>query len=200
MTRTRKGAPDSEVRAQLIDAAHQMILEESCRDLTAGKLAERVGLKRQIVHYYFGTLDDLFIAVLEKMADESRARFRNALEADAPLRMTWQQTHDASSTLMDFISLAMQRESIREVLARYMDEFRLMQVNALESYFKKRGIKSKTPAVVYTLIIASISQALALENALGVSMGHEQTRKLIEDWLDAIETDNKKDSRIDRLL
>ena len=199
MTRTRKGAPDSEVKALLVKTAHQMIREESCSDLTARKLAERVGLKRQIVHYYFGTLDDLFVAVLDMMADESRARFHEALKADTPLRVTWQQTADASATLFEFIAMALHRDPIKQALGSYMDEFRLLQVNALEQYLDKNGIRLNSAAVVNTLVIASVSQTLAFERAMGVTMGHEQTQQMIESWLDAIESEAQQNSLTERL-
>lgn len=186
----RKGAPDSEVRAQLVEAAHQIIQEQGAHAVTARCLADRVGLKRQIVHYYFGTLDDLFVAVLERQGDESRERFQNALASQSPLRVTWEQAHDASASLFEFIALAMHRPSIREVLARYMDEFRAMQASALKTYLAERGVDPEISPMVITVMLASISQALALERALGVDMGHEDTTSTITHWLKLLEVEN----------
>jgi AcrR family transcriptional regulator len=181
----RKGAQDSEVRAQLIDAARELIQEEGIAAVTARRLADRIGLKRQIVHYYFGTLDELFIAVLEEQGDAARQRFRRALQQKTPLRVTWEEAHDASATLFEFIALAMHRESIREVLKRYMDEFREMQANALAAFFTERDIDF--PPLVCTLLLASVSQTLALERALGVTLGHADTNRLISSLLDDLE-------------
>ena len=188
----RKGAQDSEVRAQLVGAARELIQDEGSAAVTARRLADKIGLKRQIVHYYFGTLDELFIAVLEQQGDQARRRFQTALQKKSPLRVTWEEAHDASATLFEFIALAMHRSSIREVLTRYMDEFREMQANALEVFFAERDID--LPPLVCTLLLASVSQTLALERALGVTLGHADTDRLISSLLDQVEAGKRPEA------
>ncbi len=187
----RKGAQSSEVRAQLVEAANQLIREHGCHAVTAGRLAERVGLKRQIVHYYFGTIDELFVAVLQQEGEKARARFVQALDADQPLRTCWEQANNASAHLLEFMAIAMHSESVKRELTRYADEFRDIQTEALRRYLERRGVAPSVPPVVTALIMASISQAFALEEALGISKGHAETLDYIEEVLSAFEATGK---------
>ena len=61
VTSRRKGAESSKTRAQLLLAAAQILCDAGARAVTARRLAEQVGLGRHIVHYYFGTIDELFV-------------------------------------------------------------------------------------------------------------------------------------------
>lgn len=74
------------MRAALVDAAEQLIRDEGYPAVTARNLAEKVNLKRQIVHYYFHTMDDVFIAVIRKNAERLRARLDEVMRSDEPLR------------------------------------------------------------------------------------------------------------------
>ena len=59
----RIGAEDSKRRAQLLEAAELLLLEEGYAAVTSRRVAAKAGLKPQLVHYYFRTMDDLFVAV-----------------------------------------------------------------------------------------------------------------------------------------
>ena len=71
----RIGAPDSKTRAQLMDAAELVLREEGYAAVTSRRVAARAGLKPQLVHYYFRTMDDLFLEVFRRRAEENLARF-----------------------------------------------------------------------------------------------------------------------------
>ncbi len=66
----RIGAPDAKNRGVLLDAAEQLMLEEGYAAVTSRRLADRAGLKPQLVHYYFRTMDDLFLAVFRRRAEQ----------------------------------------------------------------------------------------------------------------------------------
>ncbi|MBV8930828.1 MAG: helix-turn-helix transcriptional regulator, partial [Mycobacteriaceae bacterium] len=51
----RIGAPDAKNRVVLLDAAEQLLLEDGYAAVTSRRVAERAGLKPQLVHYYFRT-------------------------------------------------------------------------------------------------------------------------------------------------
>ena len=82
----RIGAEDSKTRAQLLDAAEQLLLEEGYAAVTSRRVAAKAGLKPQLVHYYFRTMDDLFLEVFRRRAEENLARFERAVADDGSLR------------------------------------------------------------------------------------------------------------------
>lgn len=181
----RKGVESSEVRAGLIEAAGQLMRDEGCAAVTAGRLAQKVGLKRHIVHYYFGTIDDLFLAVIRRDAQDIRQRLAKALESEEPLRMIWELGHNATAQIFEFVAMTFRRAEIRAEVKHYIEEYRTMQIRALERHLQLRGIQSAVPPIAMGLVIVSIAQALAVDTALGVSIGHAETEALVENWLQA---------------
>src|SRR5690606_18436132 len=104
-TARRIGAEDSATRAALLDAAQALMMEEGYAAVTSRKVAARAGLKPPLVHYYFRTMDDLFVALVRRGADEARQRQDAALASDQPLWSLWETTtHPAGRTVITEIA------------------------------------------------------------------------------------------------
>jgi AcrR family transcriptional regulator len=181
MAATRR--PGDESRALLIEAAAEIINSEGYAALSARRLAEKVGLKRQIVHYYFRTMEDLLLAVIRYYGEEGLARFAQAFEAQDPLRVIWETRADASATTFAFMAMASHSPVIKAELRRYLEAFRELQVEAVAKYLKSAGSKADIPAEAAVIIVQSVSQALAAETALGTERGHETVKSVVEKWL-----------------
>ena len=70
----RMGTENSVTRAALLDAVETVMCADGYGALTARSVAERAGLKHQLVYYYFQTLDDLLIAAYERHIERYLAR------------------------------------------------------------------------------------------------------------------------------
>ena len=58
----RRAREDSaETREAILDAAEALLVEDGYPSVTSRGVAERAGLKSQLVHYHFGTMDDLLV-------------------------------------------------------------------------------------------------------------------------------------------
>jgi len=179
----RIGAQDSKTRAQLIDAAEALIVEEGYAAVTSRRVAARAGLKPQLVHYYFRTMDDLFLEVFRRRADRNLVAFEEAIAADGSLRNLWRLNVDPRGTAftIEFVALANHRKAIRAEIARDAERFRAAQVEAMTAALANRGIpESQVPPIVALLMMTGLSQVLALEDALGVTAGHDTTRAFVE--------------------
>ncbi|MBV8951082.1 MAG: helix-turn-helix transcriptional regulator, partial [Actinobacteria bacterium] len=91
----RIGAEDSATRTALLDAAMDVMLEEGYAAVTSRRVAARAGLKPQLVHYYFRTMDDLLVALVRRGAEQNLERQSRALASDDPLRAFWEYSSDA---------------------------------------------------------------------------------------------------------
>jgi TetR/AcrR family transcriptional regulator len=188
----RMGAASSETRAQLIEAAAEIVRNDGCGAVTARRLAEKVGLKRQIVHYYFRTIEDLLIAVIRRDGENFRARVMQSMESDQPLRAIWEASRRASkTTILEFTSLATHRKAVQVEVKRYMEEIRRFQTQALVRHFELRGIKPPLPPAVMLIGILGVSQVLAVEALLDVSEGHSEMVAFVEDRLGALAREGK---------
>jgi AcrR family transcriptional regulator len=179
----RIGAQDSKTRAQLVDAAEALLLEEGYAAVTSRRVATKAGLKPQLVHYYFRTMDDLYLEVFRRNADANIARFERAVAEDPSLSHLWRLNADTRGGMftIEFVALANHRKAIRAELARYAERFRAAQIQAVTAALERRGIRAgQLPPIVALLTMTGLAQVLALEEMIGVTAGHDTTVDFVE--------------------
>lgn len=190
-TPRRIGAPDAKNRTVLIDAAERLILEEGYAAVSSRRVAQEAGLKSQLVHYYFRTMDDLFLAVFRRRAEQGLPFQEEALASDQPLRALWSySTQSVTAALtMEFIALANHRKVIRAEIAHYAEQMRTAQEEALAGILKQHNIAPDVlPASVASVLVTSLARMVTMEQVLlGMSGGHEDTFAFVEQLLDKLE-------------
>src|SRR4051794_41846957 len=69
MAETRRPrAATLEKRQRILDAVEEIMLKDGYAAVSSRSVATAVGIQAPLVHYYFPTLDDLFVAVLQRRA------------------------------------------------------------------------------------------------------------------------------------
>jgi AcrR family transcriptional regulator len=191
----RLGARDSRTRAQLLDAAEQLMLEEGYAAVTSRRVGNKAELKPQLVHYYFRTMDDLFLEVFRRHAEKGLDRFQRALESDRSLQSLWRLSSDPTEAVftIEFIALANHRKEIRAEVAQYAHRFRKMQLDALACTLADHGIPPDDwPPLVVLIAITGISQMLALEDSLGFTGGHAEAVAFVQRHIDELEGNSRE--------
>lgn len=186
----RIGAEDSATRAALLDAAQELMIDEGYAAVTSRRVAARAGLKPQLVHYYFRTMDDLFLAMVRRGAERNEARQAKALASDRPLHALWEFSSDPQVTLlsMELSGLANHRKAIGTELGDQAEQFRTRQRESLAVVLEACGIDTEVlPPDAILFLISAVSRMLVLEQALGVSSGHAEVLALVEGLLDRYE-------------
>lgn len=185
----RRGAECSATRAALIAAAELLIGEEGFAAVTARKVASRAGLKPQLVHYYFRTMDDLLANVVRQSAERNLERLIKALASERPLREALSFSRDVKTAIlsMQFLALASHRPAVRAEARRYAEQVRIVLTAALERHYELCGITPQLPPVVAAFAVMSVSHVLILEDMLGVTLGHAETRTFIANNLQLLE-------------
>lgn len=186
----RIGALDAKNRTVLIDAAERLLLEEGHTAVSSRRVAARAGLKPQLVHYYFRSMDDLLLEVFRRRAEEGLEYQALALASEQPLWALWKFSTDTAGTslTMEFTGLANQREVIRAEIAHYSEKFRVAQIEALPAILERYGISPEEfPPAVLTVLLSSLSRMVILENALGFTTGHAETLELVEQQIRKLE-------------
>jgi TetR/AcrR family transcriptional regulator len=195
----RIGAESSKTRAILLDAAEMLMLEDGYAAVTSRRLAAKAGLKRQLVHYYFRTMDDLYLELWRRYVDKNIIRQARALASPQPIRAMWEYSSDLNDTSLgiEFMALARHRKAIRTELGRTGEWFRSMQSGALSQLLEDYGLKDtlESPETL-ALLITSVSRILVMESGLGIAGGHAQVRELVERWLTRLEGPRGRASRI----
>jgi len=191
MTSARRiGAPDAKNRGVLLDAAEQLMLEEGYAAVTSRRVAEKAALKPQLVHYYFRTMDDLFLAAFRRRAEEGLEAQAQVLQARQPLWALWRFSTDPAATAitMEFIALANHRKALKAEIAYYAERFREEQQKALSTVLGRYNIDPvEVPPLVWSVLMTSVSRVLVIEQALGMSAGHAETVEFVERYLHRLE-------------
>lgn len=186
----RIGAPDAKNRGLLLDAAEQLMIEEGYAAVTSRRLANKAGLKPQLVHYYFRTMEELFVAVVRRRADEGLQVQAKLLQSPQPLWAIWRYGTDPGFTRisMEFMALANHRKEMRAELAHYAERIREEERKAVAAALERYGVdREDMPPVVCAVLMSSLSRMLVLEQSVGMSAGHAETRELVESYLRRLE-------------
>jgi TetR/AcrR family transcriptional regulator, regulator of autoinduction and epiphytic fitness len=190
MTSPRKAkAEDGGTRRRLLEATAQIMHDEGYASATSRRVAAKAGIRQPLVHYYFPTMDDLFLAVLREGADVALDQMRSALTDDNPLRALWAVNSDPRRSVLntEFMALANHRKTIGAELKAYAERVRDMETAAVTLVLRAKGIDLEThPPVVISMLIAQIAHSLCNEHAVGVTLGHAEMRRFVEGQIDAL--------------
>ena len=173
----------------LLEAAQQIMLEEGYAAVSSRRVAAQAGLKPQLVHYYFRTMDDLFLALLRWRFEEVHARYAEALISGNPLRAIWEVCRNGEATplLVEFMGLANHRKVIAAEIAKYSGRAREIQVEAIERFLEQRKLETKLPPGAAASILTAIAMYIRDQLSIGLAEGHADIEALVEHWIDWIE-------------
>ena len=166
------------------------MLEEGYAAVTSRRVAAQAGLKPQLVHYYFRTMDDLFLALYRRRAEQGLERQTRALASDQPLWALWDLSRDPRGTAltMEFVALANHRKEIRAEFAASAERYRTEQARGLAVVLERYGTAAgQLPPVVLSVLMTSVSQVLVIEQESGMTTGHAETVEYVEEFLGRFE-------------
>lgn len=188
----RMGSPEAKNRAALLDAAEQLMLEEGYPAATSRRVAEKAGLKHQLVHYYFHGMDELFTASFRRSAERGLRVQAEALKSPQPLWALWRwHTSTVNAPLWtEYIAMANHRKGLRAEVAYYSKRFREEQRWIVDRALKAYGVDpDELPGLAAIVLLTSVSRVLIMEEALEVLDGHAQTVEVVERYLRQLEGD-----------
>jgi AcrR family transcriptional regulator len=184
------GPETSASRMALLDGAEAVMLERGYAAVTARSVAERAGLKHQLVYYYFRTMDELLAAAFRRRMERLLARLEEALQAERPLHAFWEAASDPPNAAlsMEYMALANHNEAVRVEIMVYGEQARDVVVARLSGRLSRAlpDPEVLTPLAI-TMALTCIGHVLGFDSAMGISGGHAETRRLMEWCLDRLE-------------
>src|ERR1700712_719232 len=191
----RLGTETSETRSALLDATEQLMLDSGYAAVSSRRVAAVADVRPALVHYYFRTMDDLFLAAFRRRAKQALAHQQRALQSPQPLWALWEVSRDPRGTVLtiEFSALANHRPAIRTEITAAAERIRAQQVEVLTEVLATHGVTiDECPPVVAAVLIAGISLLLALEQgSLGMSTGHTETITYVEEFLRRLEGERR---------
>ena len=185
-----------------LDAAERLLVEVGHAGITTRRLAAEAGANQGLVHYYFGSMDELFVQVLERFTERLIARQREMYGADAPFiekwRMAWryqQADLDAgySKIWMELQALSWNRPDLRPVVERVNAKWRSVLREAFERAAAEYGLAPEEfPVEALVALMMTFGQGYAIERLEGIDEGHAALLDWIDGWLEDLESRRKR--------
>jgi len=183
----RPRAATVEKRARILDAAEQIMLKDGYAAVTSRRVETEAGIK---LHYHFGSVDDLFVAVFRRRAERSVERLREALTSEQPLRAWWQLASDPRGTalLVELTAAANHRALLQAEVAELARDARRMEMEALASILVGYGIDpDEFPPALVAAAVQGLALVVVQDEVRGFDTGHGDAKAAIERLLDRLE-------------
>ena|SRR5437588_5140808 len=189
--------PRSATAEAFLDAAERLLVEAGHAGISTRRLAAEAGANQGLVHYYFGSIDELFVQVLERFTDRLVARQREMYAADVPFLEKWRaawrfQEEDIqagySKIWMELQALSWSHPELRPRVARVNGEWRAVLRDAFELAAREYGLAGEDfPVDALVALTMTFGQGYALERLEGIDEGHRALLDWIERWLESLD-------------
>jgi AcrR family transcriptional regulator len=191
-TQGGKRATGADTRSSLLDAAEELLLEEGHAAVTSRRVGERAGANSALIHYYFDSMDGLFVELFRRGAERGLERQAAALQSPQPLWALWDVLHDHINNVrtVEFFALAHHRPAVRAEVVEYSARYRHQQLDVLTTVLAGYGLDVETwPPVTFILVMGSVSLLLLIEKGIGFELGHAEMTAVVEREIRAVEGD-----------
>jgi TetR/AcrR family transcriptional regulator len=185
-----------------LDAAERLLVELGHAGISTRRLAPEAGANQGLVHYYFGSMDELFVQVLERFTERLVSRQREMYGADMPFIEKWRaawrfQEEDLqagySRIWLELQALSLSRPELRPRVARVNAEWRAVLREAFERAADEYAIdRDELPIEALVALTMTFAQGYALERLEGIEEGHDELLDWIERWLESLEQRDRR--------
>jgi len=193
MTKSLQLAQRSHARAAaedaLLDAAERLLVEVGHAGITTRRLAEEAGVNHGLVHYYFGSNENLLARALERFTERLVERQRALYAGDEPFVEKWRtamrylMSEDVSyqKAWLELQALAWNDADLRTRLARVNAEWRSVLTEAFEGPHRELGLELPLGALVS--LVMTFNTGIMVERLGGIEAGHGELLDWIDGWL-----------------
>ena len=172
-----------------LDAAERLLVSVGHAGITTRALAEEAGANHGLVHYYFGSMENLLARVLERFTDRLIARQRAMYSApDVPFAEKWRTAmryldadREYQKVWFELQALAWNRPELRERVAHVDAEWRAVLSEALAEPRKRYGIDMPLEALVSLVI--TFNEGIIFERLSGIETGQAALLQWIDGWI-----------------
>ena len=180
-----------------LDAAERLLVSTGYAGISVRRLAEEAGANHGLVHYYFGSMEELFLRDLERFTERLIERQRAMYATDASFIEKWRTAmryldQDIESgypkVWFELQAMAWNHPDMRERVTRVNDEWRAVLTEAFTAAAKDYGLdRRRFPVAAMVSLVMTFNVGLMLERMEGITAGHEELLGGIEGWLEELE-------------
>ena len=190
MTQATPATPArSAAEEALLDAAERLLVDVGYARVTTRRLAEEAGVNHGLVHYYFGSNENLLVRALERFTERLIVRQRELYAADVPFVEKWRTamrylvSEDVTyeKVWLELQALGWNNADLRARLARVNAEWRAVLTEAFAE--PHRELRIDLPLDALVSLVITFNLGIMVERLGGIETGHEELLDWIDRWL-----------------
>ena len=190
-------AARAETEEAFLDAAERLLVSVGYSAVSVRRLAEEAGANHGLVHYYFGSMEELFLRVLERFTGRLIERQKAMYAADAPFIQKWRTAmrfldEDLEAgypkVWFELQAMSWNHPEMRERVAKVNAQWRAVLTEAFRNAYDEYGLDgSDVPVSAVVSLVMTFNEGIMFERLMGVSQGHRQLLRVIDTWLQTLE-------------
>ena len=183
--------------AAFLDAAERLLVEEGYSAITTRRLAAEAGLNPGLVHYYFGSIDEVLLQVAERFTERLTTRQREMYASDAPFLEKWRTAtryleEDLAAgypkVFFELSALSWNQPQLQERVQALQSCWRAILTEAFERAAEEFGLdRAELPVDVMVALVMTFQQGLHLQRLSGIADGHAALLAWIDDRIESLE-------------
>jgi AcrR family transcriptional regulator len=189
-------------RTALLDAAERLLVEEGHAGITTRKVAATAGVNHGLVHYYFGSIEELLFQAMERYTERLLDRQRALYAAEIPFIEKWRQAmryidEDLEAGYpkiwAELHAVAWNRPQFQQRITKVHLQWREIFLDALARAENELDF-SRTPFSpdAFVALVATFNAGLLLERLVGLDRGHRELLEAMDAWLTSLAAGGKE--------
>jgi AcrR family transcriptional regulator len=178
---------------RFLDAAERLLIDVGYANISTRRLAEEAGANHGLVHYYFGSMEHVFLRVLERFTERLIARQREMYAAPLPFIEKWRAAmsfldqdleNGYQKVWFELQAMAWNRPELKERLARVHTQWRQVLREAFAPAMARYGFDvDHFPVEAMTALVITCNEGIILERLGGITEGQTELLTMIDRWL-----------------
>ena len=180
-----------------LDAAERLLVREGAAGISTRQLATEAGQNHGLVHYYFGSVDELLLQTLERFTGRILERQRALYGSEAPFAEKWRAAmgyveEDLEAgypkVWAELEALAWNHPEMRARLNKVNEVWRTLLRDALADAIDEYGLQgSGFSADALAALVMQFQKGMLNERLLGFDRGHADLLNEIDSWLTSMD-------------
>jgi AcrR family transcriptional regulator len=178
-------------RKALLDAAEELLISKGLSEITTRKVADKAGVNQALIHYHFGTMEELLLAVLERVSLSVKERAQKIYRDEEFFVDGWFKEMKAATTTdlekgwgkvwLENLTLAANRPRIRQQYVKAASSVRKLHERQVGEMLERLGVDAAEypPEAIVTLLDA-ITSKLILDRLVGIRTGHQELLEMLD--------------------
>jgi AcrR family transcriptional regulator len=187
---TPASAERHQTEEAFLDAAERLLVSVGHAGISTRVLAQEASANHGLVHYYFGSMENLLARVLERFTERLIARQRAMYAApDVPFAEKWRTAmryldadREYQKVWFELQALAWNRPVLRERVAQVDAEWRAVLRDALAEPRERYGIEMPLEALV--ALVITFNEGMIFERLSGIETGQADLLEWIDGWIE----------------